>query len=215
MARLLPQNGLIVDVRGNGGGNINAGEALLQVLTPGTIEPEPFHFINTPTTLKLCKSSSFLSDWVESIDLSVQTGEVYSQGFPLTPTALANASLGYHYPGKVVLVIDALCYSTTDIFTAGYQDHEIGKVLGTDGRTGAGGANVWTYNFFQGLDGFPSLPKGVSFRTAIRRSTRVRSKAGVPLEDLGVRPDSVHRMTRADILQGNPDLIAAAASFLV
>ncbi len=38
-----------------------------------------------------------------------------------------------------------LCYSTTDIFAAGFQDNEIGKVLGVDESTGAGGANVWEY----------------------------------------------------------------------
>ncbi len=32
LAELLPQNGLIVDVRGNGGGHIYASEGLLQVL---------------------------------------------------------------------------------------------------------------------------------------------------------------------------------------
>ena len=214
MARLLPQNGLIIDVRGNGGGNINAGEQLLQVLTSGSIDPEPFHFINTPTTLELCKRDSSLTRWVESIDLAVQTGEIYSQGFPLTPVSQANTRLDYHFPGTVVLIIDALCYSTTDIFTAGFQDHGIGKILGTSGHTGAGGANVWSYDAFQGIPGFDALPKGMSYRTAIRRSTRVRAKAGVPLEDLGVQPDDIHRMTRLDILEGNPDLINKAAQML-
>ena len=44
--------------------------------------------------------------------------------------------------GPVVLVIDALCYSTTDTFAAGLQDHEIGSVLGCNATTGAGEANV-------------------------------------------------------------------------
>ena len=214
MAKLLPQNGLIIDVRGNGGGNINAGEQLLQVLTSTPIEPERFHFINSPTTLALCQSEASLADWIDSIGLAVQTGETYSQGFPLTSAAMMQHGSSYHYPGKLVLVIDALCYSTTDIFTAGFQDHRIGKILGTGGRTGAGGANVWTYDFFTGLPGFEPLPKGVSFRTAIRRSTRVGAKAGVPLEDLGVQPDDVHLMTRKDILETNVDLIAKAGAML-
>jgi hypothetical protein len=56
IARLLPATGLIIDVRGNGGGNILAGERLLQVLTPHPIEPERLHFINTTVTLKLCQA---------------------------------------------------------------------------------------------------------------------------------------------------------------
>ena len=42
---------------------------------------------------------------------------------------------GQRYYGPVALIIDALCYSTTDIFAAGFQDHEIGPVIGT--TTGA------------------------------------------------------------------------------
>jgi hypothetical protein len=38
--------------RGNGGGNILAGERLLQVLTPHPIEQERLHFINSDTTLR-------------------------------------------------------------------------------------------------------------------------------------------------------------------
>jgi C-terminal processing protease CtpA/Prc len=123
--------------------------------------------------------------------------------------------VGRKYPGKVVLVIDALCYSTTDIFTAGFQDHGIGQIVGTSGHTGAGGANVWTYDFFTDLPDFKTLPKGVSFRTAIRRSTRVGSNMGMPLEDLGVKPNVIHFMTRRDILGNNADLIAEAARVLV
>ena len=121
MAQLLPQSGLIIDVRGNGGGNINAGEQLLQVLTATPIEPERFHFINSPTTLALCQSEASLADWIDSIALAVQTGETYSQGFPLTSAAMMQHGSGYHYPGKIVLVTDALCYSTTDIFTAAFR----------------------------------------------------------------------------------------------
>ena len=36
---LLPQNGLIVDVRGNGGGHLYASEFTLQTLTPRADQP--------------------------------------------------------------------------------------------------------------------------------------------------------------------------------
>jgi hypothetical protein len=49
---------------------------------------------------------------------------------------------------------------------------------------------------------------------AIRRTTRVKDRSGVLLEDLGVVPDATHRMTRNDVLNGNPDLIAAAGKLL-
>ena len=114
---------------------------------------------------------------------------------------------------------DALCYSTTDIFAAGFQDHGIGPILGTSGNTGAGGANVWTHEFLgQLLTGEDSpleqLPSGASFRVSIRRTTRVGERSGVPVEDLGVVPDEVHRMSKADVLEGNRDLIERAGELL-
>ena len=52
--------------------------------------------------------------------------------------------IGQVYYGPVVLITDALSYSATDIFAAGFQDNEVGVVLGTGGNTGAGGANFWS-----------------------------------------------------------------------
>src|SRR5262249_21712815 len=132
LVQLLPQDGLILDVRGNGGGLINAGERLLQILTPKRIDPARLHFINTAGTLKLCETNQAFEQWKDSIRQSVETGAQFSQGFPLLAIDRYN-NIGQKYQGPVVLVTDALCYSTTDIFAAGFQDHEIGKILGTDG----------------------------------------------------------------------------------
>lgn len=219
IAEMLPQNGLIIDVRGNGGGLIMAGERLLQVLTPRAIEPSRFHFINTPLTLALCQRVEPLRQWVESIDQSIETGAAYSFGFPIDSSE-ENNTIGQKYYGPVVLIVDALCYSTTDIFAAGFQDHNIGVILGTTGNTGAGGANVWTHELLQSF--LPSnsspirpLPNRASFRVAIRRTTRIGERAGVPLEGLGVIPDERHRMTANDLLNNNEDMINHAASLLV
>jgi len=229
LAGLLPQNGLIVDVRGNGGGHIFASEGLLQVLTPREITPEPTQFTNTPLNGRICKRHADnplgidLGPWVDSIRNSVETGAVYSRGFPITPTDFAN-NRGQTYHGPVVLITDARCYSATDIFAAGFKDHEIGRILGVDGNTGAGGANVWTHKLLKQLLEFPapadpdspytSLPGGANMRVAIRRTLRVGKQAGTPLEDLGVRPDARHKLTRNDLLNGNEDLINTAAGIL-
>lgn len=145
LIQLLPQNGLIVDVRGNGGGNILACERLLQLLTPAKIEPVRFQFINSPLTLALSQRYYDLREWETSIAQSVETGAIQSLSFPITPRDSCNA-IGQMYCGPGVLITNALCYSATDIFTAGFQDHKIGTVLGTSGNTGAGGANVWTHS---------------------------------------------------------------------
>jgi Peptidase family S41 len=218
IAALLPQNGLIIDVRGNGGGLITASEGLLQVLTPNRIEPTLLSFINTPLTLELCQKNAFIKQWTPSIKEAIETSEAYSQGFPVDDPTQSNR-VGQRYQGPVLLITDALCYSATDIFAAGFQDNRVGVVLGVHARTGAGGANVWTHELLRQLlpgagSPFTPLPKGASFRVAIRRVMRVGLSAGVPLEDLGVSADKRHDMTKNDLLNANEDLIKKAAGLL-
>jgi C-terminal processing protease CtpA/Prc len=215
--RTLPQSGLILDVRGNGGGYVNFGERILQTLSPFPITPEPFHFMSTPFTLSIAKTEDWLTEWAGPLATSLATGAGFSQGFPVTDPESCN-DIGQIYQGPVVLVTDAFCYSTTDIFAAGFQDHGIGMILGCHDNTGAGGANVWDYDLLAELsvtpNPFKELPGGASMRVAARRSTRVGSRAGVPLEDLGVTPDERYFMTRDDLINGNGDLIAHAAALL-
>ncbi len=227
LAESLPQRGLILDVRGNGGGNINAAERLLQVLTPHRVEPQPAQFINSALVQTLCEANApsklipslDLKAWIPSIVQAVETGATYSLGFPLTHPDDAN-DVGQRYHGPVVLVTDARCYSATDMFAAGFRDHDIGPILGTAGNTGAGGANVWTHRLLRELLGrrggsaLKELPDGASFRVAIRRTTRVGKNAGAVLEDLGIVPDAVHELKVRDVLSDNEDLVAAAADLL-
>lgn len=220
----LPQSGLIVDVRDNGGGHIHAAEFALQVLTPRRIVPEPVQFINTPLNLRICRkhqdaSGIDLGAWVPSMEQAVEIGATFSSAFPLTPEDGANA-IGQQYFGPVVLITNARCYSATDIFAAGFQDHRIGPVLGTDENTGAGGANVWTHKLLSDLlEGdratpYVPLPKGTGMRVSIRRTLRVGALSGTPVEDLGVIPDELHRMTRRDLLEDNADLFDRAGRLL-
>lgn len=217
----LPQNGLIIDVRNNGGGIITNGEQMLQLFTDEAVEAERLHFINNEVTLAVARSPAFggfANAWERSIELAEVTGAVYSQGFPIEDPAVTNA-IGRRYPGPVVLITDGRCYSTTDIFAAGFQDNGLGPILGVDENTGAGGANVFRYDLLRQVLGqsdltIPALPANTDMRIAIRRTTRVGANAGMPLEDLGVVPDKLHRMTHNDLLNGNPDLLEAAAALL-
>lgn len=216
----MPQDGLIIDVRGNGGGLIWAGERLLQLLSPRTIEPCRAQFISTQQNLALCRGVGSLRQWAPSLERALSTGSPYSAAYPITPADKCN-DIGQRYFGPVVLITDARCYSTTDIFAAGFRDHRIGKILGVDDNLGAGGANVWTLdqiaNYFAGAN-VPSpvqtLPNGAGMRVAIRRMLRVGAEAGTEIEDLGIVPDATHPMTRADVLNGNTDLIAKAVEML-
>jgi len=226
---LLPQDGLIVDVRGNGGGHIFAAEFTLQTLTPRRIEPEPVQFAATPQNLRLCQRHRDnptgrldLGPWLESLERATETGAVYSAALPITPVDGAN-DIGQQYHGPAVLVTDARCYSATDIFAAGWADHEIGPILGVDDTTGAGGANVWTHGLLSRLFAEPTvdtsapyqaLPNGANMRVSIRRTLRVGRLAGTPVEDYGVRRTDPHDMTPRDVLHGNADLLEEAGKLL-
>src|SRR5215218_5856492 len=228
LVELLPQEGLILDVRGNGGGHIFASEFTLQTMTPRRITPEPVQFICTPLNLEICRrhkdnptNQIDLGSWFPSMDQAVETGSIYSSAFAISPEDGAN-SVGQRYFGPVLLVTDARCYSATDVFAAGFQDHAIGLVLGVDDNTGAGGANVWPHHLLRTLRDTPpdpdtpytALPKQADMRVSMRRTLRVGALAGTPVEDLGVRPDVRHDLTRRDVLEGNLDLLDAAGALL-
>ena len=213
---VLPPAGLVLDVRGNGGGYVIAAEFLLQFLSPRRITPEPFQFVSTPSTTGLAQGVADYGGWKASLEEAVTTGSAYSTAFPLYPADVVN-SVGQLYQGPVVLVTDAQCYSACDIFAAGFQDHEIGPVLGVEANTGAGGANVVNHEDLrtEWSDGpLKQLPKGVQMRVALRRCLRVGSRFGQPVEDLGVVPDALHALTRTDLLEENADLMAAAGALL-
>lgn len=227
LSEMLPRNGLIIDVRGNGGGLIYAAEQLLDVLTPRTIEPERAQFINTPLNLRICRRNApsqrleglNLHDWVESMRLAIRTGATYSIGFPITPPEKTDR-LGQRYHGPVVVVTDPLCYSATDMFAAGFQDHRVGTIIGVGGATGAGGANVWPHRLLRMLtepdlqhqeeSPYKALPHGADVRVAVRRTTRVGERSGAVLEDLGVEPDIRYHMTSEDVIGQNQGLVDRA-----
>lgn len=221
---LMPAHGVIVDIRGNGGGSPIAAELCLQAMTARRIESQPLQFICSPLNLSICRSTTApggedLSAWVPSMEQAVESGAVYSAGVARTSPELL-AAVPQAYFGPVVLLIDARVYSAADRFAAGFQDNEIGPVLGVDANTGAGGANVWKHADLLGaLAGNPDspyrpLPAGTVMTVAIRRTLRIGGHTGVPVEDFGVEPTEVHHPTRADVLNQSIDLMTHAARLL-
>ncbi|MFG2007060.1 S41 family peptidase [Spirillospora sp. NPDC048911] len=215
----LPSDGLIVDIRGNLGGAIVASELCLQALTARAVEPEPAQFAATLLNLRICRANDVMAEWLPSMEQALETGAPYSAAIPFTPPE-ALAEIPQSYFGPVILLTDARCYSAADIFAAGFQDNQIGPILGIDGNTGAGGGNVWrTANLLGSLpsaDDFPfrPLPNSADLSLVIRRLLRVGAHAGTPLEDFGVIPDERHIITRQDVLNNDADLMATAAALL-
>lgn len=217
---LLPQGGLLVDLRSNPGGLVWAAERMLQLFTDTTIEPTRFCLAATPLMRQMAESPFNrleLEAWSNSLQDAVSSGEQYSQPLPLTDPAWCN-DRGRYYRGPAVAIVDANTYSSGDLFTAGWVDHGIGPLVSIGQATGGGGANVWTGNqvrdaLFGTEHGFPVLPGGTTFTLSIRRAIRSGASDGIPIEDLGIA-GIPYDMTRNDLLHHNRDLFAFCADLL-
>ena len=209
-------DGLVVDIRGNPGGDIAAAENMLQMLAPAAIQAVNFHLANTQAALKVLNEIAGMSNppslpspmtaW-----LNDRGGTPLPSGPPLTSGQPLTTDLGLPgqpYQGPVVLIVDALTYSAADMFAAGFADNRIGKIIGPDASTGGGGASMWTFDqLSQFLSALPdagmslqALPHGADMSLALLRCSRIGPSAGVPIEDRGVQPDIVCPRTLEDLL---------------
>ena len=214
----LPQDGLIIDLRGNPGGLIWAAERMLQLFTPGQISPARFSIIASDLTRSMTdapQNRRSLSPWRRTLLEAIGTGEVYSQSVPITATERCN-DIGQVYGGPVIAIVDSTTYSAADLFAAGFADNAIGTVVSVGRATGAGGANVWWADTLNSVlagtsHQLPRLPKGVGFTMSVRRATRIGASDGAPIEDIGIVGHRTYAMTRDDLLQGNVDLLTFCA----
>lgn len=218
---LLPDDGLVIDLRANPGGLIWAAERLLQLFTPRAVAPTRFSLLATPLTravVEAPQNEADLEPWRQSLRVAVATGELYSQAIPITPVEDAN-DIGQVYGGPVVAVVDANTYSAGDLFAAGFADNELGILVTVGEATGAGGANVWApHHVEEALAGTPfqlaPLPAGIGYTVSIRRATRSGTADGLAIEDIGVRGHRSYAMTKRDLVDGNADLLAFCGKLL-
>ncbi len=238
-------HGLILDIRSNGGGSITDAERMLQLLTAKNIEPALFQFPNTEAVQRvmakltnqqtteearalladdekgsISKGNNLFKRWVDGILRGVASGSALTDGRPLTTPEEAN-NIGQIYQGPVTLLVDAGTYSASDIFAAGFQDHGIGPIIGTDDNTGGGGASVWTHGRqleqIAALTELPlaPLPAGAGISLASLRSSRVKGKLGEPVEDIGVKCDIRHKLSLPDLMMRScPDIMHLACQTL-
>jgi carboxyl-terminal processing protease len=105
----------------------------------------------------------------------------------------------FTFEGPVVILVDGLSASTSEVLAGGLKDLKRAKIIGT--RTmGAALPSV-----------FIRLPNGDGFQYAIANYVSV---GGVELEGNGVLPDEVVRPTRADLLADRDPALEAALNWL-
>lgn len=217
-------DGLIIDVRGNPGGSIPSAEGLLPLFAPGPVEFEGLQFLNTPEAMGLAQGEYEWRGGGGSIDIHLEEARATAAPYVASQPVTDVGPTQQVYQGPVVVIIDALTYSASELFAAGMQDHGLADIIGTARQTGGGGANVWTLEFIVAILKrinqerllAPPPAYGTSFEIAMRRTTRVRRRAGVALEDMGVLVprESVRPLTQADVLGANEDLLDFAVETL-
>jgi hypothetical protein len=206
-----PQDGVIIDLMGCEEGIIQTAEQLLQLFTSRRIETEPFRFRMTDAIRGIADRLPI--EWRDAIRGS--RGD-YSRAQTITSVDQAN-QIGRRYDGPLVVLVDALTYSSAEMFAAGVQDHGIGKVIGIAPRTGGGGASAWSQKAIADLTGDDTLrPRAdqPSFRVAVRKARRVLRNEGLAIERKGIIPDILCESTRADLLEGNRSLRTEAERIL-
>ncbi len=139
-------SGLIIDLRANPGGKIDAMERLVKFLG-ATQWRVPFQFRLTTGSRKLTQNIGTYAPWRSTLESHGVTGDVYTQIAFFHHDELSKAedsALPVKLP-PMILIVDALSYSAADMFAALFKDNHLGLLVGPDARTGAGGANGVTH----------------------------------------------------------------------
>lgn len=212
----MPEDGLILDFRGCEEGFISTGEAMLRCLTDKTLTPLPFQFRSTEWTRQIVTANSALSNWHGPLEQAASTGEAYSEGLPLIkPESMQGIKKRYF--GNMVILVDALTYSTAEMLAASMQDHQIATIIGTDEQTGGGGASPWHQDLIFRLSNDPLFERAAGdpgLQMAVLRCHRVGQHSGDLLEGFGVKPDIHHHLTKRDVLEDDIDLAERAVHSL-
>ena len=206
--RRAPEGGVVIDVRGNPGGNVHAAEGLLPLFAANPIARQSLQFLNTPEAIGL--AGAVLGNM--AVGAPARLAEAAAAPFVFFPDELMarpQTPTRQVYQGPVVVIVDANCYSASEMFAAGMQDHRLASIIGTHAQTGGAGAIVSSDEAIARIcRNHPvhkllgPLPRGASFEVAVLRTTRAGEHAGVAVEDMGVVTDrndrhEAHRQRRA------------------
>ena len=206
-----------IDLRGCEEGFVTTAEQLLQLFTDAKICPEPFEFRATRTIREILSTIPSFRDWRDSFDRDLFDDEVrYSRPRPLTSQQQANG-VGRKYFGPVVVLVDALTYSSAEMFAAGIQ---VSRHWNCNGDRFADG---WRRSVsVESADNFSvlrsgSVPAGggsafLSSRGAALPSRRKNS--GRILEGAGVTPDVIYSRNQSDFYEKDRDLLETVGEIL-
>ncbi len=178
---------LVLDLRGNGGGADLLGAYLVSHLVPGDF---CYYAIQTRSSPDLRRLPGFTH-------LPAKDG--WTEKWPWHPRRTVFSFFkGKTYPGRLAILIDETCFSTTDCVANTLADlHPHVRFVGRPMSGGSGGPTV--------VARLPHSKADVQLCVM-----KVWSPKGRLIEGHGIRPDVPVEWTREDVLRGHdPDLKAA------
>lgn len=215
---LLPQSGLVLDVRGNLGGAPDYVKLVTALTSNVTINPLPEQIRASKLFFKLATDKrakpigkAFVSRYKTALRDFRRIGDYFTgpvgDVFTLVSQPLRRPK--QVYTGPVISLTDARTYSAGDLFAVVQKDLGASYVIGMDETTGGGGAAGVSYDILREL--FPTtirqnMPGEVGFSTAFSRYFRTGAEAGGLVERFGVEPDERYFLTRGDVLEDSVDL---------
>ncbi|MGR5500226.1 S41 family peptidase [Vibrio sp. DNB22_10_4] len=204
-------NGLIINVSNNPGGYIYYAEALPGLFTKKTSKAHDFRLLNSELNqyLFLYEDVQQLFPYFkEALDNVANSGAQYSSTAPITTPEMANIH-GQVYTKPVAVMANSSTYSAGDLFTCSMQDNDAAVIYGADPKTGAGGANIISYNFFYGSPTgiHTPLPLGIDMDFSFRQAVRFGHHAGQIIEDYGCTADVDISPTPEDLTNGNHTML--------
>ncbi len=212
--------GLIIDVRGNPGGQLGLADRLVQLTSRHPVTPLRYRLRNTDFHRELLAAAvdngfPWNVTFADDLDSIAGTEKVFGSNLAITSEAEAN-DVGQRFYGPVAVLTDAGCYSSCDSFSALMQDMEAGKIYGVDPATGAGGANVMPYSTYQRFSAGEMLESiGQEFTVPFRQTIRVRDHAGETLEQTGVAVDQRFVPFLADLASSRDSVLDQVVTELV
>lgn len=190
-------DGIIFDVRSNGGGYLPISDKLVQLFVPSEILSSRARFRNSPANAFFIENATtgrFDETYRDALKQATDHGQRLTGLVRFYDDALVNR-IGQSFFKPVAIFTNANCYSACDTFSAQMQDQGRALVIGEDAATGGGGANVWKMSeFFSSLPeknkgSFKSLPQSMDMRVAWRQTVRTGKNAGKLIEDAGITPE--------------------------
>ncbi len=195
---------LVIDLRGNYGGQINFAEQMAALFGAMPVKSLPFYVRANDFILPM-----FLADqpWLQLITPEVANNTLVGPSYLTSVSHLERVPQSYF--GKVTLLTNSECFSSCDLFSAVMKDYARVKIYGTDRSTFGGGANVWATGYLKpAFDsaGLPALPQNMSMRVTARHALRLKDNSII--EDHGVASDVVLKEEMEDILTKNSTVVA-------